>query len=65
MMKRRQMRAHFTFQSFVDPCWRKPALRPNRAEMSPAAFVGLVAGWSGCVSGMLFISLLVRLLGWN
>jgi hypothetical protein len=49
-------------QFFVDPYWRVPALRPNRAEMSRAAFVGLVAGWSGCVGGMLFILVLLRFL---
>lgn len=58
------MRTHFLSTFFVDPSWRVPALRPNRAEMSPAAFVGLVAGWSGCVSGMLFVSVLVRMVGW-
>ena len=57
------MRTHFASQIFVEPCWRTPALRPNRAEMSRAAFVGLVAGWSGFLSGMLFILVFVRLFG--
>jgi hypothetical protein len=57
------MRTHLESQFFVDPCWRTPALRPNRAEMFPAAFVGLVAGWSGFLSGMLFILIFVRLFG--
>ena len=57
------MRTHFASRFFVDPSWRAPALRPNRAEMSRAAYVGLVAGWSGFSSGMLFILVFVRLFG--
>jgi hypothetical protein len=60
------MRNHFTSEVFVDPCWRAPAQRPNRAEMSRVAFVGLVAGWrSGFLNGMLFILIFVRLFGWG
>jgi hypothetical protein len=55
------MRTRLASEFFVDPCWRTPALRPNRAEMSRAAFVGLVAGWSCFLSGMLFILLFIRL----
>ncbi len=57
------MRTRLASEFFVDPCWRTPALRPNRAEMSRSAFVGLVAGWSGFLSGMLFILVFVRLFG--
>jgi hypothetical protein len=59
------MRTRFASEFFVDPCWRPPALRPNRAEMSRAAFIGLVVGWSCFVSGLLLISILVRLFGWG
>jgi len=59
------MRTRLASEFFVDPCWRTPALRPNRAEMSRSAFVGLVAGWSGFLSGMLFILVFVRLFGWG
>ena len=38
------MRTRLASEFFVDPYWRTAALRPNRAEMSRAAFVGLVAG---------------------
>lgn len=54
------MRTRLASEFFVDPYWRTAALRPNRAEMSRAAFVGLVAGWSGFLSGMLFILVFVR-----
>ena len=47
----------------IEPCWRKPALRPNRAEMSPAAFVGLVGIWSGMLLSMLCVAILVRVFG--
>jgi hypothetical protein len=46
---------------FVEPCWRVPALRPNRAEMSRAAFFGLVGVWSGAVSSILCVVILIRL----
>jgi hypothetical protein len=59
------MRNHFTSEVFVDPCWRAPAQRPNRAEMSRVAFVGLVAGWSGFSTGMLFTLIFARLFGWG
>jgi hypothetical protein len=59
------MRNHFTSGVFVDPCRRAPARRADRAEMSRVAFVGLVAGWSGFSSGMLFILIFVRLFGWG
>jgi hypothetical protein len=59
------MRSRVAPEFFVDPGWRKPAHHPNHAEMSRAAFVGLVAGWCGYVSVLLFISVFVRLLGWG
>jgi hypothetical protein len=59
------MRNHFISGVFVDPCWRAPAQRPNRAEMSRVAFAGLVAGRSGRLSGMLFILIFVHLFGWG
>jgi hypothetical protein len=59
------MRTRLASEFFVDPCWRTPALRPNRAEMSGAVFVGLVAGWSGFLTGMLFILVSVRLFSWG
>jgi hypothetical protein len=62
---RRKMRNHFISEFFVDPRWRAPAQRPNRAAMSRVAFVGLVAGWIGFLSGMLFILIFIRLLGWG
>jgi hypothetical protein len=48
---------------FIEPCWRKPALRPNRAEMSPAAFFGLVGIWSGTLSAVLCVAILCRFFG--
>jgi hypothetical protein len=54
------MRKLFASDCFVDPAWRTPALRPNRADMSAAAFVRLVASWSGAVSGLLLVMILLR-----
>ena len=54
------MQNHFRSSWFIAPAWRVPALRPNRAEMSPAAFLGLVAIWGGAVSGMLCVAILLR-----
>jgi hypothetical protein len=48
---------------FIDPHWRVPALRPNRAEMSRAAFLGLIVVWSGAVTSMLCVAIVVRLFG--
>jgi hypothetical protein len=45
---------------FLEPCWRVPALRPNRAEMSRAAFLCLVGTWSGAVSSLLLVMILIR-----
>jgi hypothetical protein len=45
---------------FIEPYWRKPSLRPNRAEMSPAAFLGLVVIWGGAVSAILCVATLAR-----
>ena len=59
------MRNHFTSEVFVDPCWRAPARRSNRAEMSRMAFIGFVAGCTGFLSGMLFILIFIRLFGWG
>jgi hypothetical protein len=33
------------------------------ADMSPAACFGLVAAWSGAVSGLLLIMILIRVFG--
>jgi hypothetical protein len=52
------MRTHFVF---VDPDWRSPAQRPNRADMSRTAFLRLVVRWSAGVSGLLLIPLLAQL----
>jgi hypothetical protein len=57
------MRTLFSTTCFVDPAFRKPSLRPSRAEMSPAAFVALVAAWSGVLIGMLLIVILLRVAG--
>jgi hypothetical protein len=57
------MRTHLACRFFVDSCWRAPAQRPNHAEMSRVVFVGLVAGWSGFLIGMLFVLVFVRLFG--
>jgi hypothetical protein len=48
---------------FIEPCWRVPALRPNRAEMSRVAFFGLVVVWSGALSSILSVAILIRLFG--
>jgi hypothetical protein len=57
------MRTLFSSTCFIDPAFRKPSLRPNHAEMSPAAFIGLVAAWSGVLIGMLLIVILLRVTG--
>jgi hypothetical protein len=48
---------------FIEPCWRVPALRPNRGEMSRAAFFGLIGIWSGALSSILCVVILIRLSG--
>lgn len=48
---------------FVEPCWRKPALRPNGADMSPATFFGLVAIWCGMPCSMLLVAILFGVFG--
>jgi hypothetical protein len=57
------MRTLFLTTCFVDPAFRKPSLRPNYAEMSPAAFIALVASWSGVLIGILLILILLRMIG--
>jgi hypothetical protein len=47
---------------FVDPAWRKSALRPNYAEMSRAAFAGLITAWSGALSVLLLVAVGFRVL---
>ncbi len=48
---------------FLEPLWRVPALRPNRADMSRIAFFGLIAAWSGAVGGMFCLATVARLFG--
>jgi hypothetical protein len=48
---------------FIEPCWRKPALRPNHADMSRAAFFGLFGIWGAVNCGMLCLTILVRAFG--
>jgi hypothetical protein len=45
---------------FVDPAWRAATQRPNRAEMSRAAFLALVAGWCGTLGGLLLVAIVIR-----
>ena len=52
-----------SFHCFVEPTFRKPCLRPSNAEMSPAAFAGLVAAWSAAQIGMLVIAIVLRAVG--
>jgi hypothetical protein len=54
------MRKLFASECFVDPAWRTPALRPNRADMSRTAFRRLIAAWSGSVAGLLLVMILIR-----
>jgi len=61
--RRRLMSKGLASNWFIEPCGRKPALRPNRADMSPAAFFGLLGIWSGLVCGMLCVAILVRVFG--
>lgn len=61
MLKRTQQT--WTRGWFVEPVFRAPALRPNRAEMSPAAFIGLVAAWSSMVGGLLCAAIVARMFG--
>jgi hypothetical protein len=61
--RRRLMSKGLASNWFIEPCWRKPSLRPNHADMSRAAFFGLVAIWSGLVCGMLSVVILVRVFG--
>jgi hypothetical protein len=46
---------------FVEPDYRVPSLRPNRAEMSRAAFLGLVTSWCGALGAVLLAAIIVRL----
>jgi hypothetical protein len=39
---------------------KAPSLRYPLADMSPAMFVRLVAGWGGGLGGLLLIILLIR-----
>jgi hypothetical protein len=48
---------------FVDPDWRAPTLRPNRAEMSRSAFFALVTSWCGGLGALLAAAIIVRLVG--
>jgi len=48
---------------FVEPGWRAPMLRPNRAEMSRAAFLALSISWCGALGGVLVAAIVVRLVG--
>ena len=48
---------------FVEPCCRTPMLRPNRAEMSRAAFLALATSWCGALGGVLVAAIVVRLVG--
>jgi hypothetical protein len=48
---------------FIEPCWRKPVLRSNRADMARAAFLCLVGTWSSAVSSLLLAMILVRVFG--
>lgn len=45
---------------FVDPDWRAPTLRPNRAEMSRTAFLALVTSWCGALSALLLLAFAIR-----
>jgi hypothetical protein len=47
----------------VDPDWRAPTLRPNRAEMSRSAFFALVTSWCGGLGALLVAAIIVRLVG--
>jgi len=40
-----------------------PSRHARRADMSPASFVGLVAGWSGALMLILSVSAFIRLAG--
>lgn len=57
------MRTLFSSSCFVDPAFRKPSLRPSKAEMSPAAFIALVTAWSAALIGMLLILIVLRVAG--
>jgi hypothetical protein len=45
---------------FVDPDWRAPGLRPNRAEMSRTAFLALVTSWCGGLGALLVVAIALR-----
>ena len=57
------MSKDLTSNWFIEPCWRKPALRPNHADMSRAAFFGLFGIWGAVNCGMLCLTILVRVFG--
>jgi hypothetical protein len=40
-----------------------PSRRVRRADMSPTGFIELVAGWSGAVMLIFFVSTFIRLFG--
>lgn len=49
-----------TSECFVEPAWRAATQRPNHAEMSRTAFLGLVTGWCGTLCGLLAVAIVVR-----
>jgi hypothetical protein len=57
------MRKGLASDRFIEPCWRKPSLRPNRADMSPATFFGLVGTWSAVPCSMLCVAILLHVFG--
>ena len=52
-----------TSDCFVEPDWRVPGVRPNRAEMSRAAFLQLVAAWCGALTTLLLVAVAIRIIG--
>jgi hypothetical protein len=46
---------------FVEPDWRAPRLRPNRADMSRDAFRALVTIWCVALGVMLLTGIVLRL----
>ena len=42
---------------------RAPSWRARRADMTPMEFIGLVAGWSTAVVGVLALSVVIRFIG--
>jgi len=49
--------------SFVEPAWRTPNLRPSRAEMSRSAFLTLITSWCGGLGGVLLVAIIARVTG--